>query len=127
MAKIELDTSRLYEAVKKKLITTDEISSLVNETAEFIYKKIQSEVPYDTGEGASHLEISQIRVYPNQSWVTIRFEPKSWSNWKHLYFLNYDTSSEHYRWFTRAVSSCKTQAKAKLKNDTEKLLKSKGR
>ena len=122
--KIELDTKDLFDKLEKKLIQTHEITQIVNEVAEILYKEASQLVPYDTGQAYSHFSISEIRVYPNQTWISIGFD-KEWESWKQAYFLNYDVRSPHYHWFTNYIRGNKAKAQKLLEQKAKALIDSK--
>lgn len=122
--KIELDTKDLYDKLEKKLIQTQEITQIVNEVAEVLYKEVSQLVPYDTGQAYSHFNITEIRVYPNQTWISIGFD-KDWESWKQAYFLNYDVRSQHYHWFTSYIRGNKAKAQKLLEQKAKALIDSK--
>ena len=85
--KFDVDKN-LYQNVLKHFLSTSEIAEIVDKASEVGYNYIYNQIPVDTGQGRSHFIKSPVRIYPNQTWLTLKFEG-NFEEWAYLiYFVH---------------------------------------
>lgn len=97
----------MWEFLKSHGLTTEDITDIVSQAAEEGAKIFAQYVPYDYKNRHSHhavdyVKVSKVRIYPNATYADIGLLGEDWDKHKHVYYLNYDVSSEHYHWLSRA-------------------------
>lgn len=110
--KFDVDKN-LYQNVLKHFLSTSEIAEIVDKASEVGYNYIYNQIPHDTGQGRSHFIKSPVRIYPNQTWLTLKFEG-DFEEWAYLIYLNYNPSSDHWHWFEDASREAKKLIKKEL-------------
>ena len=110
--KFDVDKN-LYQNVLKHFLSTSEIAEIVDKASEVGYNYIYNQIPHDTGQGRSHFIKSPVRIYPNQTWVTLKFEG-DFEEWAYLIYLNYNPSSDNWHWFEDASREAKKLIKKEL-------------
>ena len=110
--KFDVDKN-LYQNVLKHFLSTSEIAEIVDKASEVGYNYIYNQIPHDTGQGRSHFIKSPVRIYPNQTWVTLKFEG-DFEEWADRIYLNYNPSSSHWHWFEDASREAKKLIKKEL-------------
>lgn len=125
-----LDISKLVDDVKRQVLTGEEMGQIVKKATTPLYRAILANAPYDkksSSHGIDHLEVSDLRIYTNQAWVSIGFNANNWEQWKHLHFLNYDPRSEHWHWFTNAEKAGGKATKKQIETMAKALYDKKGK
>lgn len=110
--KFDVDKN-LYQNVLKHFLSTSEIAEIVDKASEVGYNHIYNQIPHDTGQARSHFIKSPVRIYPNQTWLTLKFEG-DFEEWAYLIYLNYSPSSDHWHWFEDASREAKKLIKKEL-------------
>ena len=121
--KFDVDKN-LYQNVLRHFLSTSEIAEIVDRASEVGYNYIYNQIPHDTGQGRSHFIKSPVRIYPNQTWVTLKFEG-DFEEWAYLIYLNYNPSSSHWHWFEDASREAKKLIKKELAYLAEAKIRSK--
>lgn len=110
--KVDIDKN-FSEQILKKFLSSSEIAEIVEQAGEVGYNYIYNEIPYKTGQGRSHFIITPARIYPNQTWISLKFDG-SIEDFGHLIFLNYCPASDHFHWFENASRQAKKLIKKEL-------------
>lgn len=114
---LKFDASKLEEQVKSGCLRTEEIAEIVEEVATNYFNNVLKEIPIakeNSKSGWKYFKATSVRIYPDQSWVSIGFKGNEWEKYKHLFFQNYDVRSPHYGWMTTAINTNKALAKKEL-------------
>ena len=128
--KVRVDTFDMYQFMKEHGLTTEEISDIVAKAANDGLKIFMQYAPYDTKNthnyhSSDFAKISQVRIYPNASYVDIGYLAEDWKWHKQAYFQNYDVSSPNYHWFNKAQKAIEPVVIAKMEALANQVIASK--
>lgn len=115
-AQLSFDMSKIEDAVRKGCLSTQEITEIVEIVATNFFNSMVKEIPIaqKNSKGTwKYYQPTQVRVYPDQSWITIKFDA-DWEVWKHLYFHDKRVDSPHYGWYTKNVKKFGDEARREL-------------
>lgn len=128
--KCNFNNPDMFKIMKKHGLTTQEIADIVADCANDGLKIFMQYAPYDSQNrhswhSSDYIEVSEVRIYPNQSYCTVRYSPKNWEMWKQAWFHNYDVSSEWYHWKQKAEKEASKIILAKMEEKIYDIIKSK--
>ena len=128
--KIDFEDFDMFAFMKQHGLTTEDITDIVSQASEKGAKIFAQYVPYDyknrhNYHAVDYTKVSQIRIYPNAAYSDIGLLSQDWEKHKHVYFLNYDVSSEHYHWLNKARKAVEPVVLAEMRRLVEAKISSK--
>lgn len=128
--KIDFEDFDMFAFMKQHGLTTEDITDIVSKASEKGAKIFAQYVPYDyknrhNYHAVDYTKVSQIRIYPNAAYSDIGLLSQDWEKHKHVYFLNYDVSSEHYHWLNKARRAVEPVVLAEMRRLVEAKISSK--
>ena len=128
--KIDFEDFDMFAFMKKHGLTTEDITDIVSKASEKGAKIFAQYVPYDyknrhNYHAVDYTKVSQIRIYPNAAYSDIGLLSQDWEKHKHVYFFNYDVSSEHYHWLNKARKAVEPVVLAEMRRLVEAKISSK--
>lgn len=129
--KIQFDDGfDMWEFLKTHGLTTEDITDIVAQASEKGAKIFADFVPYDyknrhNYHAVDFIKVSKVRIYPNATYADIGLLGEDWEKHKHVFFLNYDVSSEHYHWLNKAKKAVEPVVLAEMRRLVEAKIASK--